>query len=145
MNPCIDHGKTGDAFGYSQMAYEGVPGALRHRVAYVKQHGLSYAAIAGQLVRHTCDNPRCINPTHLILGTHKDNTDDMIARGRGKYTNGNMGAGVDNPKAKLTRDKATAIRAAYAEGGVKQKDLAVAYGITQAVVSKIVRNTLWPS
>ena len=36
----------------------------------------------GMVVRHTCDNPRCCNPAHLILGTDKDNTDDMLTRNR---------------------------------------------------------------
>lgn len=143
MTPCIDHGKAGDAKGYGQAAYEDRPGALMHRVAYVRAHGLTLADITGKVVRHECDNPRCINPEHLLLGTHRDNTADMISRGRGIYANGNMGAGELNPKAKITRDAAIRIRAAYAEGGVRQADLAVQYGITQAVVSKIVRNRLW--
>jgi hypothetical protein len=145
MTPCIDHGKQGDASGYGQQAYEGRPGALMHRVAYVRRHGTTLDCITGKLVRHACDNPRCINPDHLLLGTHKDNTADMIKRGRGLYANGNMGAGELNPKAKLTREAAQSIRAAYAEGGVRQVDLATKHGITQAVVSKIIRNQLWAS
>jgi len=143
MTPCIDHGKAGDAKGYGQRPYEGRPGALLHRVAYVRHHRLALNDIDGKVMRHTCDNPRCVNPEHLLLGTHKDNTADMIARGRGKYANGNMGAGELNPKAKLTRQDANSIRVAYAEGGVRQVDLAVRYGITQAVVSKIVLNQIW--
>lgn len=143
MTPCIDHGKQGDAKGYGQQAYENKPGALMHRVAYVRHHGLTLDDITGKLVRHNCDNPRCINPQHLLLGAHKDNTADMIERGRGKYVNGNMGAGELNPKAKITLEAANRIRAAYAEGGVRQVDLATQFGITQAVVSKIICNRLW--
>lgn len=49
------------------------------RVAYVIHKG---PVAAGEVVRHKCDNPPCVNPEHLELGTHRDNMDDMVARGR---------------------------------------------------------------
>jgi hypothetical protein len=53
--------------------------AYAHRAMYALVKG---DIPAGQLVRHTCDNGRCINPNHLILGTHAQNMADMVARGR---------------------------------------------------------------
>lgn len=41
---------------------------------------------AGKIVRHTCDVPACVNPDHLLIGTHKDNTRDMFNRGRNAST-----------------------------------------------------------
>lgn len=42
----------------------------------------------GHIVRHSCDNPPCCNPAHLLSGTHKDNHDDMVARGRARWQSG---------------------------------------------------------
>ena len=55
---------------------------LAHRVAYKLRYG---EIPEGMLVLHTCDVRHCVNPDHLFLGTHKDNTQDMIKKGRAKF------------------------------------------------------------
>ena len=69
--------------GYGQMAYVPIEGKRRT----VKVHRMAYKAFIGPipkglLVCHTCDNPGCINPDHLFVGTPKDNTQDMMQKGR---------------------------------------------------------------
>lgn len=64
-------------------------GKFKVRGSTIRAHRVSYMLMRGPIgdglvVRHKCDNPGCVNPKHLITGTHKDNTDDMWARGRGR-------------------------------------------------------------
>lgn len=64
--------------GYPQVAHKG-KNAPAHRKFYEELFG---DIPKGLLVRHKCDNPLCVNPEHLELGTHKDNSEDMVKRGR---------------------------------------------------------------
>jgi hypothetical protein len=71
--------------------------------ATLSAHRLSYEMHKGQIpngyvVMHSCDNPSCVNPDHLSVGTFKENTADMIGKGRKRTT---APRGADNGKAKL--------------------------------------------
>lgn len=69
---CIDHGQKGNADGYGHSGN-------------VKLHRKIFAAINGYMplcVLHTCDNPRCINPRHLVAGDWDKNNKDRAAKGR---------------------------------------------------------------
>lgn len=67
-----------DKYGYGRFRTDGLD-IKAHRYSYL----ITFGAVP-PLLRHTCDNPPCVTVNHLIPGTHKDNTDDMIARGRHK-------------------------------------------------------------
>lgn len=66
--------------GYGQLAIGGKHYAA-HRLAYEAHRG---PIPAGAYVCHTCDNPSCVNPLHLFVGTAKDNNDDMMRKGRNR-------------------------------------------------------------
>lgn len=94
----------------------------------------------GLLVCHTCDNPPCQNQRHHFLGTALDNNRDREQKGRG---GGHKTAGSANGVAKLTDDRVAEIRRRYAAGGIAQHVLAAEYGVTQTLVSQIVRRIVW--
>lgn len=71
---CIDHGRRGYGIGYTSQTVDGKTTGM-HRQVYLKRYG---HIPEGMVVRHTCNNPRCINPLHLLVGTHTDNMRDAI-------------------------------------------------------------------
>lgn len=108
---------------------------LAHRLAYELWVG---PIPGGLVVRHKCDNPPCINPEHLEAGTHADNSNDMVERRRTQDQRG-----ANGPRAVLTDEDVSVIRVRYANGAIRQIDLAQEYGVTQTCISAIVRNKTW--
>ncbi len=109
---------------------------MAHRVAWQITRG---KIPEGKIICHKCDNPICVDTDHLFIGTKRDNTLDMIAKGRGNLQAGAQ-RGEANPRAKITRAQVEEIREIVGE---RQKDIARRYGLTQAVISKIVRRQIW--
>ena len=102
------------------------------------------------VTRHTCDNPICCNPAHLVPGTPADNTRDMVSRNRHIHGEDHWTAkdstlvqGVNNGEAKLTETQVLEIRRLYAAGGWTQKHLGHRYGVDQATISSITRRATW--
>ena len=134
---CIDHGKQGGKLGYANTYHNGRSRGL-HCLAYAKAHALPVEALQGSVVRHTCDNPRCINPKHLVIGTVQDNSNDMKARKRSLTCS-------RNPAAVLTEEDVATIRRIHRKG-CKQfgnRPLGRRYGVTHATIYYIVKNKSW--
>lgn len=121
--------------GYGHLVMGGVYGA--HRVAWTLANG---PIPRGLQVRHSCDNPPCCNPAHLLVGTLQDNERDKRVRGRTRLQGR---SGEANSRARLTADQVQAIRSVYALGGVSQEKLAKSYGISKRHVWRIVWNLRW--
>lgn len=89
----------------------------------------------GHIVRHSCDNPPCINPQHLSTGTHADNVRDRDERGR-------TATGERNGRAVLTEAIVKDIRSLWARGK-RQSEIAKELQVSPDLVHKIVRNKIW--
>lgn len=87
----------------------------------------------GMVACHKCDNPPCVNPGHLFLGTRADNNADMAAKRRTRN-------GERRPQHKLTDAQVRQIRVRYEAGGVSQRALADEYGVSQAAISLVVHS-----
>lgn len=108
---------------------------LAHRLVYTK----CIADIPeGLIVMHECDNPACINPEHLKLGTHQLNVADKELKGRGNK-------GGANPMAKFTTEQVIEIRRRYAEGNISYAQLGREYGVNRSCIFKIVNKLHWTS
>lgn len=108
-----------------------------HKISYF----LAFGVDAGQLdVCHSCDNPICVNPFHLFIGTRQDNLLDMCRKGRHVS---NPLRGTDNPDSKLTDAQVIEIRKRYASGELAQRPLALAYGVAHSLIGAIVTGKRW--
>lgn len=104
-----------------------------HRIAYQLGTGLDPGPL---LVCHHCDNPPCCRPSHLFLGTVKDNANDAVAKGR---LRGHSAPGSCNHQAKLTEAQAIEIKYSTETG----RAIAARFGISEMVVSLIKRGKRW--
>lgn len=120
---------------------------LAHRLSWELAYG---APPENLFVLHKCDNPKCVRPEHLFLGTHQDNMLDMNRKGRGDRSGLEAGRSFPPPvrlgeahgRAKLTVGDVVAIRTARAKGE-KLSTIAARYGIHEATVSAIVLRKVW--
>lgn len=136
-NQCWEWGGSRLKAGYGKIL--GPPPAhktlLAHRVAWESHNAEPIPP--GLMICHACDNPCCVNPAHLFLGSHLDNMADKARKGRAP-TQGGAAA----PRAKLAEPDILAIRQAGA-AGIAQASIASCFGITRSNVSAILRGRSW--
>lgn len=128
--------RTKLGYGHFGVAQNKIMGA--HRVAYLLLCG---PITESMFVCHNCpggDNPSCVNPAHLFLGTALDNVQDRHQKGR-DAVGMNAGAG----RRRLSSEQVTVIRARYAAGGVSMAALGREYTCTQQNIHVIIRGGTW--
>ena len=142
---CWDWTATHDRKGYG-LFHAGRNGRA-HRVSWEMTHG---PIPEGLFVCHRCDRPMCVRPDHLFLGTHADNTADMVAKGRTAKgdANGSRKHPESRPRgetvrsARLTEDGVRRVHDLHA-AGMSTRKIAACVGVTDATVWKIVIGRNW--
>lgn len=133
---CWEWKSCRSAAGYGRFMLKG-KSRIASRLAYQIRHGYIPDNIC---VLHQCDNPACVNPSHLWLGSHKENMDDRETKGR---ANGGSQRGESHPRAKLTLDLAQEIRRLALSNAMPQSAIARQFGISQSQVSEIKNAKAW--
>lgn len=108
-----------------------------HRLAWELTHG---PVPDGMCVLHKCDNRKCVNPNHLFLGTKKDNTQDMMSKGRHRV-NPQGYTGSRQWSSKLVEEDVARIK--QIGRSMTQKNLGAMFGVEKSVISKILRGVAW--
>jgi hypothetical protein len=119
-------------YGYGSFGADGTKRA--HRISWEIHFG---PIPNGLCVLHHCDNPPCVNPAHLFLGTRQDNSDDKMAKGRGGQPKG-----IRHPRAKMTDESVMEMRRLYAAGHTTRQ-LAQEFGLGKSSVWLACTRQTW--
>jgi hypothetical protein len=129
-------------FGHGQVFIR--QGGRRGRSITMLAHRLSWELAIGPIpaglkVLHRCDNPPCVRPDHLFLGTAADNVADCHSKGRQNH----VGKPGNKNAAKLSAAQVADIRARYIPRVITLKSLAAEYGVSEPAVHAIVHRHRW--
>lgn len=130
-NDCWEWTGRKDKDGYGVVMLDG-KNIRGHRLSYAYHNNIKLEDMKGLVVCHKCDNPSCVNPDHLFLGTVKDNAADARDKGRAFV-------GVLNGRAKLTKKDVLAIL----KDDRIHREIAKDYGVTRATISNVKRGSTW--
>lgn len=116
----------------------------------VKAHRFAWELANGPIpvglsVCHHCDNPPCVNPKHLFLGTHADNMQDMRSKGRCRPGTPGTNTARRGIRVKLTEENVREIRARHASGSISRNKLAIEFEVTPRIIGLVVKRLSWKS
>lgn len=167
LGPCWVWTASLNRKGYGQIHYRAADAPKRpaaaHRISWMLAHG----GMPALCVLHKCDNPRCVRPDHLFVGTVAENNEDMRAKGRDNpkgftredlalaasalprgdkhYSRTNperLARGERHPRTHMTVEKVVALREAYA-AGVPVRELRARYSLSEPAVYAILARRNW--
>ena len=128
--------------GYGQVWRGDGPGTPRVLMAHRAVWALENGPIPdGMYLCHTCDNPQCVRPSHMFIGTQTDNMQDCRSKGRMRFLVPRVG--TENNRAKLTWESVRHIREEYALG-TSISTLSRSMGVARSTVREIVTGRCWP-
>jgi len=139
-NDCWLWTASGNGRGYGRIKING-RNESAHRVAWEIYHGKTIPY--GKVICHTCDNPRCVNPKHLFIGTQRDNVRDAVNKGRNGYPKGEK-----HRWSKLTKDNVLLIREKHKNLGGKRigkyiESMAKLYGVKYETIEAVIYGRTW--
>jgi hypothetical protein len=127
--------KNGDGYGrFHVFTPDGSKLVGAHRISWEWANGCSPGDLC---VLHHCDNPACVRPDHLFLGTQQDNADDRDRKGRRPPP-----VGEANGRAKLTAADVARLRAEFAAGEPRPA-LIAKYRVSKSTVNAVIRGITW--
>ena len=131
----IEIDATTDCWNWIGPVYNSGYGKFSFATTDISAHRFSYELHVGDLergkvVRHTCDNKLCVNPEHLVMGTHRENTQDMFERRRA-------------PNAQLDPDKVRIIRSMRRESQDTLQAIADKFGVTLRTIEAVMSGQNW--
>jgi len=147
----VSIGEENECWEWQAAMYRGGYGAFRGRDGRMSTaHRTAYQLEKGEIperyvIYHSCDNRKCVNPSHLFCGTQQDNIDDMWKKGRaatGKQLNHVSQAGEFNHAARITREQALMVLYLYRHG-YAQADIACQTDVSRSNVWCIVHRRSW--
>ena len=126
---CFSHGRH--TFGYPQMRYRGKM-ILVMKYLWMQEHG---CLDHGLVMRHTCDNPNCINLDHIIIGSRYDNVRDMVDRNR-------QAIGESVWSSKLCEKDIVVIRELH-RSGLSSPKIAEKYNVHKSTILRVINGKTW--
>lgn len=136
-NECWEWQKFTTPLGYGMFGLnkkDWQPRYFSHRVSYLLKDSSFDQSL---FVCHKCDNPKCVNPNHLFLGTAKDNNLDKVSKNRQA-----KGRSSDNELIKINQEIADEIRKLQKQG-LTYKELCDKFNLAKSTISYIVNNKIW--
>jgi len=127
-----------DLLGYGKLGTTQGRTGFAHRVSWELAN--DSLVPDGLVICHRCDNPSCVNPSHLFLGTVADNNQDRHNKGRTKSPSNK---GENNPAAILTKVQVIEMRDHKEKGTLSPKEMSIKYGIALNTVYEVLRKRNW--